>query len=77
MEMLSGLFPIQNNSLVSFHEQSSVLLHQGTSFKELLSLVFYRNIAVLHKVSLTLTFMYQVGLTFEDADVPPVGTSGW
>ena len=42
MEMLSGLFPIQTNSLISFHKQSSVLLHQGTTFKELLSLVFDR-----------------------------------
>ena len=34
---------IQANSLISFHEQSSVLLHQGTTFKELLSLsVYYR-----------------------------------
>ena len=42
MEMLSGLFPIQTDSLISFHQQSSILLHQGTTFKELLSLVFYK-----------------------------------
>ena len=71
MEMLSGLFPIQTNLLISFQEQSSVLLHQGTTFKELLSLVFYRKRAVVCKVSLTFTFMHQVTLTFEDADVPP------
>ena len=74
--MLSGLFPIQTNSLISFHKQSSVLLHQGITFKELLSLVFYRKTAVLHMVSLTFTFMHQVILTFEDADVPPVQASG-
>ena len=44
MQMLSGLFPINTNSLISFHEQYSVLLHLGTTFKELLSLVFYREI---------------------------------
>ena len=77
MEMLSGLFAIQTNSLISFHEQSSVLLHQGTTFKELLSLVFYRKRAVLHKVSLTFTFMYQVTLTIEDADVPPSTGIWW
>ena len=53
IEMLSGLFLIQTNSLISFHKQSSVLLHQGTTFKKLLSLVFYRKRAVLHQVSLT------------------------
>ena len=66
--MLSGLFPINTNSLISFHEQYNVLLHQGTTFKELLSLVFYRKRAVLHKVTLTFTFMHQVSLTFEDTD---------
>ena len=37
MKMLSGLLPIHTNSLISFHEQSSVLLHQCTTFKELLA----------------------------------------
>ena len=37
MKMLSGLFPIQTNSLISFHHQYNVLLHQCTTFKELLS----------------------------------------
>ena len=68
MEMLLGLFPINTNSLISFHEQYSVLLHQGTTFKELLSLVFYRKRAELHKATLSFTFMHQVGLIFEDAD---------
>ena len=58
------------------YEQSSVLLHQGTTFKELLSLVFYRKRAVLCQVSLTFTFMYQVSLTFEDADVPHTTSDG-
>ena len=53
-------FPINTNSLISFHEQYSVLLHQGTTFKELLSLVFYRKRAELQNVTLTFTFMYQV-----------------
>ena len=38
-KMLSGLFPINTNSLISFHEQYSVLLHQITTLKELLSLL--------------------------------------
>ena len=71
MKMLSALFPIQTNSLLSFHDQSSVLLHQGTTFKELLSLVLYSKRVVQDKVSLTFTFMHQVTLTFEAADVPP------
>ena len=58
--MLSGLFPINTNSLISFQEQYSVLLHQGTTFKELLSLVFYRERAQLHKVTLIFTFIHQV-----------------
>ena len=37
--MLSALFPIQTNSLISFHEHSSVLLHQCTTVKELLSVL--------------------------------------
>ena len=37
--MLSALFPIQTNSLISFHEHSSVLLHQCTTWKELLSVL--------------------------------------
>ena len=37
--MLSALFPIQTNSLISFHEQSSVLLHQCTTLKALLSVL--------------------------------------
>ena len=37
MEILSGLFPIQTNSLTSFHQQCGLLLHQGTTFKEPLS----------------------------------------
>ena len=69
MEMLSGLFPINTNSLISFHEQYSVLLHIGTTFKELLLLVFYRKRAELHMAILTFTFLHQVGLTFEDADI--------
>ena len=69
MEMLSGLFPINTNSLISFHKQYSVLLHPGTTSKKLLSLVFYRKWAELHKVTLTFTFMHQVGLTFEDVDI--------
>ena len=40
--MLSGLFPFQTNSLISFHQQSSLLLHQGSTFKEPHSLVFHR-----------------------------------
>ena len=67
--MLSGL--------ISCHEQSSVLLHQATTFKELLSLVFYRRRAVQCKVSLTFTFIHQVTLTFEDADVPPSTAIWW
>ena len=63
------LFPINTNSLISFHKQYSVLLCQGTTFKELLSLVFYRKRAELNKVTLTFTFMHQVSLTFEDADI--------
>ena len=47
----------------------SVLLDQGTTFKELLSLIFYRKRAELHRVTLTFTFMHQVGLTFDDADI--------
>ena len=35
-EMLYRLFSIQTNLLISFHHQSDVLLHQGTTFKELL-----------------------------------------
>ena len=69
MEMLPGLFPINTNSLICFHKQYSLLLHQGTTFKELLSLVFYRKRAELHRVTLTFTFMHQVSLTFDDADV--------
>ena len=34
MEILLGLFPLQTNSLICFHQQSGVLLHQGTTFKE-------------------------------------------
>ena len=34
IEMLWGLFPLLTNLLISFHQQSSVLLHQGTTFKE-------------------------------------------
>ena len=69
MQMLSGLLPINTSSLISFHKQYSVLLHQGTTFKALLSLVLYRKRAKLHEVTLTFTFMHQVGLTFEDADI--------
>ena len=42
MQMLSGLFAIQTNSLISFHKQSSLLLHQGTTFNKLLALVYHR-----------------------------------
>ena len=69
MQMLSGLLPVNTSSLITFHKQYSVLLHQGTTFKELLSLVFYRKRAQLHKVMLTFTLMHQVSLTFEDADI--------
>ena len=69
MQMLSGLFPINTNSLIPFHKHYSVLLHQSTTFKEVLSLVFYRKRAELHMVTLTFTFMHQVILTFEDADI--------
>ena len=34
IEMRWELFPLLTNLLISFHQQSSVLLHQGTSFKE-------------------------------------------
>ena len=37
--MLSALFPIQTNSLISFHEHSSVLLHQCTTLKALLTVL--------------------------------------
>ena len=37
MKMLSGPFPIQTNSLISFHHQYSVLLHQCTTCKKLLA----------------------------------------
>ena len=77
IEMLSGLFPIQTNSLISCHEQSSVLLHQPTTFKELLSLIFYRKRAILCKVSYTFTFIHHITLTFEDADVPPDTAIWW
>ena len=69
MQMLSGLFPINTNSLISSTSSIVYYLHQGTTFKELLSLVFYRKRAHLHKVTLTFTFMHQVSLTFEDADI--------
>ena len=35
-EMLYGLCSLQTNLLISFHHQSDVLLHQGTTFEELL-----------------------------------------
>ena len=35
-EMLSGLCSFQTNLLISFHHQSGILLHQDTSFSELL-----------------------------------------
>ena len=35
MKMQSGLFHIQTNSLISFHDQYSVLLHQCTTVNEL------------------------------------------
>ena len=34
IKMLWGLFLHLTNLLISFHQQSSVLLHQGTTFKE-------------------------------------------
>ena len=34
IKMLWGLFLPLTNLLISFHQQSSVLLHQGTTFKE-------------------------------------------
>ena len=34
--MLYGLCPLQINLLISFNHQSDVLLHQGTTFEELL-----------------------------------------
>ena len=37
--MLSALFTIESNSLISFHQLSSVLLHQCTTLKELLSVI--------------------------------------
>ena len=37
--MLSVLFTSKTNSLISFHQQSSVLLHQCTTLKELLSVL--------------------------------------
>ena len=35
-EMLYRLCSLQTNLHISFHHQSDVLLHQGTTFKELL-----------------------------------------
>ena len=35
-EMLYTLFSLHTNLLISFHHKSDVLLHQGTTFKELL-----------------------------------------
>ena len=35
--MLSALFTIDTNSLISLHQQSSVLLHKCTTLKELLA----------------------------------------
>ena len=69
MQMLSGLCPTNFNSFIPFHEQYSVLLHKGTTFKELLSLIFYRKRTQLCKVTLTFTFIHQVSLTCEDADI--------
>ena len=37
--MLSALFPIQTSSLISFHEHSSVLVHQCTTLKQLPSVL--------------------------------------
>ena len=37
--MLSALFTIDTNSLISFHQQSSVLLHRCTTWKELLAVL--------------------------------------
>ena len=34
IEMIWGLFLLLTNLLISFHQQSNVLLHQGTTFKE-------------------------------------------
>ena len=69
MQMLSWLLPINTSSLISCHKQYHVLLHQGNTFKELLSFLFYRKKAQLHKVTLTFTFMHQVGLTFDNTDI--------
>ena len=61
MQMLSGLFAIQTNSLISFHEQSRVLLHQGTTFNKLLALVYHRK--DLCKIS--------------HAEIPPITCTWW
>ena len=42
--MLYGLCSLQTNLLISFHHQSDALLHQGTTFKELLLSSEIRNV---------------------------------
>ena len=42
-EMLYGLCSLQTNLHISFHHQSNVLLHQGTTFEELLPSSEIRN----------------------------------
>ena len=41
--MLYGLCSLQTNLNISFHHQSDVLLHQGTTFEELLLSSVIRN----------------------------------